>query len=182
MLSTPVANVTKTPELRARERELAALQTKLLRATDRGERQHLLEQVFLAEAHLATVSTELFDRTRTGPRKTLDLRAVQGALRPDEVFIEFALGDPASFCVVVTRTTARLQHLPSRAAIEQQVEPLLKAVQAGHAALPEATAAGATLLGIPELATKARIVISPDGDLNNLPFELLIDGTGTLRC
>jgi CHAT domain-containing protein len=34
------------------------------------------------------------------------------------------------------------------------------------------------LLAIPELAKKPRLVISPDGDLNNLPFEVLPDATG----
>jgi tetratricopeptide (TPR) repeat protein len=178
MLSTPVASVPKTPELRARERDLAALQTKLLRSTDRSERRRLLEQVFLAEDRLAIVSTELFDRTHTVARKPLDLHTVQRALRPDEVFVEFALGEPDSFSLVVTRTTARLQRLPARAAIAREVEPVLKAVQAGSPVPTEVRTAGATLLAIPELATKPRLVISPDGDLNNLPFELLTDATG----
>lgn len=178
MLSAPVANVTKTPELRARERELSALQTKLLRSTDRSERQRLLEQIFLAEGHLAIVSTELFDRTHTTARKPLDLRIVQHALRPDEVFMEFALGEPGSLCLVVTQTTTRIQHLPGRAAIEQRVEPVLRGIQAGNLTTSEATTAGAMLLAVPELAKKPRLVISPDGDLNNLPFEVLPDATG----
>ena len=35
------------------------------------------------------------------------IRAVQAALRPDEVLYEVALGEPASFGIVVTRSTAR---------------------------------------------------------------------------
>jgi CHAT domain-containing protein len=78
----------------------------------------------------------------------------------------------------VTQTTTRIQHLPGRAAVEQRVEPVVKAIQAGNLAAREANTAGAMLLAIPELATKPRLVISPDGDLNNLPFEVLPDATG----
>ena len=100
-------------EVRARERELAALQVRLLRSTDRQNRQHLLDRIFLAEAQLAPVATELFNRTRAGPRKPLTLADVQRALRSDEVFLEFALADPASYCVVVTRTARGCSAFPA---------------------------------------------------------------------
>ena len=43
----------------------------------------------------------------------------------------------------------------------------------------ESRNAGELLLDrIPELATQKRIVVSPDGDLHQLPFELLVDASG----
>ena len=118
LLSTPVADVKKPPEFRAGERRIAALQLKLLRAKERTERQRLLDEIFVAEAQLAPISTELFNRTRTAPRKGLTLKDVQRALRPQETLLEFALAEPDSYSIVVTRSTARLRRLPGRAAIE----------------------------------------------------------------
>ena len=74
LLSTPVANVKKSPEVRARERDIAALQLQLLRSKGRAQRQGLLDRIFLAETNLGALSTELFNRTRTGPRRPLALQ------------------------------------------------------------------------------------------------------------
>lgn len=179
LLATPIADMQRPPELRAREREIAALQTKLLRTTSRAERQKLLDEIFIAEGKLASVTTELFDRTRTAPRKPLTLRDIQQALRPDEVFLEFALADPDSFCVVVTRSSSRLQRLAGKAALEKELAPLLTAVRAGREATGEArNVSRAVLASVPELAKFRRVVVSPDGDLHQLPFELLMGTAG----
>jgi tetratricopeptide (TPR) repeat protein len=146
LMSTPVSDVKMPPELRAGERRIAALQLQLLRAKGRTERQRLLDQIFLAEEQLAPTSTELFNRTRTATRTALTLKDVQRALRLDEVVVEFALADPDSYAIVVTRSTARLRRLPGRSAIESRVEPLLKAVRAGKNPVEEARSAGEILL------------------------------------
>ncbi len=146
LLDKPVASVPPSPEVRARQRELSALQVKLLRSTDRQNRQHLLDQIFVAEAQLAPVATELFNRTRTSPRKPLTLTDVQRALRPDEVFLEFALSDPALYCVIATAHSARVQPLPSGSAIEAQVARVLKPVRDGQAAGPGVRRLGTILL------------------------------------
>jgi CHAT domain-containing protein len=179
MLATPVSRVTRTAEERARERDLAALQLKLLRTTNRIERRRLLDQIFVAEGRLATVSTELFARTHTKPRQPETLAALQQALRPDEVFLEFALTDPASFCLVTTHDHARIQSLPGRTAIDADVEALVKAVRSGQPSDDAARRVEDRLLAnVPELARKARLIVSPDGDLYQMPFGLLTDASG----
>lgn len=173
MLSTPV-DVRKTPEQRAREREIAALQVQLLQATGRARRQELLDRIFVAEGDLASVSTELFDRTQTAPRRPMTLGDVQQSLRPDEVLLEFTLAEPDSYCIVVTRSTSRLQRLAGKAVLEKQVEPLLAAIRGDEAAVAEATGVSDALLAeIPELNSHRRVIVSPDGSLHHLPFELL---------
>jgi CHAT domain-containing protein/tetratricopeptide (TPR) repeat protein len=181
LLSTPVASVAaKSRDMRTRERTLSALQVKLLRATARSDRRRLLDQIFLAEAQLAPISTELFSRTRTGPRQPLTLAAVQHALRPDEVFVEFALANPESCSLVITHDTARLQRLSSRDAIESVVVTVLHAVRTGtDAGADDRRLADLLLARMPELATHRRLIVSPDGDLHQLPFELLVDASGT---
>jgi CHAT domain-containing protein len=179
LLSTPVSDVRKPPELRAAERSIAALQLKLLRARGRAERQRLLDQIFVAEQHLAPLSTELFNRTHSGPRKPVTLKELQGVLRVDEVLLEFVLAEPYSYCVVATRTTARLHRLPERTAIQSRLEPLLKGIREGNDPRAEARSVRQVLLdGIPEITSRRRVIVSVDGDLHQLPFELLIDVSG----
>ena len=179
LMSTPVSDVKMPPELRAGERRISALQLQLLRAKGRTARQRLLDQIFLAEEQLAPISTELFNRTRTAPRTAMTLKDVQRALRPDELLLEFALADPDSYAIAVTRSTARLRRLPGRSAVESRVEPLLKAVRTGRNPAEEARSAGEILLDrVPEIATRKRLIVIPDGDLHQLPFEVLLDASG----
>lgn len=174
LLSVPLADVKKSPEIRASEREMASLQARLLRTTGRAERQKLLDEIFIAEGELALVTTELFERARTAPRHVLPLREVQQALRPDEVFLEFALADPESYCVVLTRSSSRLQRLDGKTTLEKSLAPLLTAVRTGKDAAVEAVDVSRRLVvTIGELSRFKRLVVSPDGDLHQLPFELL---------
>jgi CHAT domain-containing protein len=107
-------------------------------------------------------------------RHPTTIRAVQAALRSDEVLYEVALGEAASFGIIVTRSTARTQRLPARSAIQAQADALVSAVRAGRDIASEAKALGTTLLtGVRELATHRRLVISAEGILQQVPFELL---------
>ena len=179
LLSTPIGELTPPPELRVDERAIAALQLKLFAATGRTERQRLLEQIFAAEERLAPISTELFNRSAMGPREPITLKELQASLRGDEILLEFVVSEPASYCIAVTRTAARLIRLPDRSAIAKRVDPVLKSIRAGHEARTEARALSALVLDrLPLVRTKRRLVISPDGPFNNLPFELLVDRSG----
>lgn len=175
LVNRPLAGQRPPAELQEGERRISALQRRLLQATDRSTRQRLLEQIFAAEEQLAPASTAFFNRSRrAGPRTAGTLRDLQTALRPDELFLQFASMDPESFVVVATRSAARVQQLPGRTVIAGQVETLLKRVGSGSDANAEATALARTLLGvIPELRSQRRLLISPDGELHSVPFELL---------
>jgi hypothetical protein len=81
----------------------------------------LLDEIFRAEEALAPMTTELFTRSRTSVRRPVTIRAVQGALRSDEVLYEVALAEPASFGIIVTRSTAR--PVPSRRFQPAPLEP-----------------------------------------------------------
>jgi hypothetical protein len=104
----PLGELRQPEELRAGERKITALQMQLLRTTNRVNRQRLLDEIFKAEEALAPMTTELFTRSRRSARATVTLRAVQSALRPDELLFEVALAEPASFGIVVNRSTARV--------------------------------------------------------------------------
>ena len=180
LANRPLATQGRPKELLEGERRISSLQRRLLRTTDRGERQRLLAQIFAAEEQLAPASTAFFDRARrTGTRAAPRLSALQSVLRPDEVFVEFALADPASYALIATRDGARVQSLPAGTAVGSQVDALMKTIRSGVAVTTEATTLARTLVvSFPELRSHRRLLISPDGALHNLPFELLASSDG----
>jgi CHAT domain-containing protein len=170
----PLSQVRQPEELRAGERKIAALQMQLLRTTNRANRQRLLDEIFRAEEALAPMSTELFSRSRRSARAPITLRSVQSALRPDELLFEVALGEPASFGIVVNRSAARVQRLAGRSVIQEQAERLVSAARAGKDVQADAKVLSTTLFGgLRELAAHRRLLISVDGILQQVPFELL---------
>jgi CHAT domain-containing protein/tetratricopeptide (TPR) repeat protein len=182
LVNRPLALQKRPQELVQGERRISELQRLLLQTTDRLTRERLLDQIFAAEELLAPVTTAFFNRsTRTGTRVPPRMAALQSALRSDEVFIEFALADPTSYVLVVTRHNARVQPLPARQAIEGQARALAKAIQDGTPAASVAAALAASLLWpIDELRSFRRALIGPDGSLHGIPFELLPSGPSTL--
>jgi CHAT domain-containing protein len=88
--------------------------------------------------------------------------------------LEIALAEPASYGIVVSRSTARVQRLPGRATIIGQASSLVSAARSGRDASAEVKALSATLLNdIRELSSFRRLVVSADGSLQQVPFELL---------
>lgn len=178
--SRPVVDGRRSAALRSGERKIAALQVQLFEATSPQQRQRLLDDIFVAEQQLAPVSTELFARRKqAGPRTPVSLANLQASLADGELFLEFVLAEPASYCLIVARRSARVQHLAGAPALEAEVRSLVDKVRAGSDVSAEARVVGRSLLGpIKELATATRVVISPDSTLHQLPFELLEVRTG----
>lgn len=175
LVNRPLSDQKQPQELRAGERKIAALQRKLLQTVDRRERRQLLDQIFDAEEQLAPVSTTMFERSRRGgPRTRIEVTQLQRVLASDELFLQFALTEPQSYAIVVTKSAARVQRLPGREALRSVLEPLLKKVRAGDDVGADATTLANALLGsIPELKSNRRLLVSPDAELHHLPFELL---------
>jgi CHAT domain-containing protein/tetratricopeptide (TPR) repeat protein len=172
--SRPLGEIRRPADLRAGERRITALQMQLLRTTSRADRQRLLDEIFRAEEALAPMTTELFARSRTSVRRPVTIRAAQAALRPDEVLFELALAEPSSFGIIITRSTARTVRLPTRKAILAQADALVSAARGGTDISSEAKALSATLLsGLRELSSHRRLIISAEGSLQQVPFELL---------
>jgi CHAT domain-containing protein len=166
------------------EREIARLQLRLYRTNNRQQRERILRQIFLAEERLAPASTELFGRLRMRRHRPAALEAVQRVLHADEMLLEYALADTTSFCLAVTSSSARVHRLPASPVISLAVQKLLRNVNDETSVEDSARALGAILLdAIPELESKRHIIVSADGDLHQLPFDLLVasDGTALIR-
>ena len=120
------------------------------------------------------MTTELFSRSRRTARTALTLREMQAVLRPDELLLEIALAEPASFAIVVSRSSARVQRIAGRSTILGQASALVSAARSGRGVTTEAKALSATILtSIRELSSHRRVIISAEGSLQQVPFELL---------
>lgn len=178
----PVASVVKPAALRAQEKEIAILQQQLFRPMSRAERRQLLARISVAEEALAPLATEVFDQTRrqAATRET-SLASFQRVLGPNELFLAFALAEPHSFVLAVTRQSASVARTAGRAALVRSIEPLLDAVRSGRDSASEARQLGAALLGgIKELPSHRALIVSPDAELHHVPFEVLATNTGPM--
>lgn len=178
--SRPAVDATRSAAVRSGERRIAALQVQLVDAKSEEQRQRLLDDIFVAEQQLAPAATELFAKRKgVGPRTPASLAELQSTLTDGELFLEFVLAEPASYCLVVSRRTARVQRLAAATSLERDVKSMLAKVRAGTNSSAEAGVVSRSLLGsIKELATASRLIVSPDSVLHQVPFELLEPGTG----
>jgi CHAT domain-containing protein len=109
----------------------------------------------------------------------IDLRTVQGEIAPAEAVLEFVVGEPRSYCLVITHTSARLIELAGRKHVERLVTSYLGAVKAKRSAVAEAKALYAAILGPLRLPlTIAAVTVVRDGPLFLVPIDALIRPNG----
>lgn len=163
------------------KREINRIQLALLHEPNRGGRQSLLDQLFAAEQLLSRVrrnSSAL--NSATDRPKPVPLRTLQASLGPDEMLLEYVLGEKQSYCLQITGAGAVVIVLPAgRERIEGLVENYLATVRSRQ---PEIALGEElfTLLLEPAIGrvSKARLIIVPDGKLHLLPFDGLRDREG----
>ena len=109
-------------------------------------------------------------------------------LEPEELLIEYLLGDSASYAWVVTPDEFRMVALPPRDQIREQVNRLLPILRDYNVTGRDPSyfieeSERTSRLVLPEsildlLREKKRVIIAPDGILHYLPFEVLLLGEG----
>jgi CHAT domain-containing protein len=163
------------------QQEINRIQLALLHETNRDGRQALLDQLFRVEQFLSPVRRNIaLLNSATDRLKPVPLETLQRSLAPDEMLIEYVLGEPQSYCLRITRDGASIVVLPlGRAAIEKLVDDYLDAVRSRR---PEGQAAAdlfSILLDpVVEQQRETRLIVVADGKLNLLPFDALRDSQG----
>ena len=162
------------------ENDVSALQTRLLQANSVIEREQLLDKLVEYERRLGLAWTGGEAANQRFKVQPASLTKVEDDLNPDEVFLEYVLDDPHSFCLSISRKGAYLRMLPvGRTEIQRLTQQFVDEVRAKGAGIDGAKQLYAWLLKpIPEAATINKFVIAPDGILNLLPFEALRDTQG----
>ena len=159
--------------------QIEDLQRQLRQLHSSEERAQLLDKLDVAEAMFANNEYERAQIKRLVPTRPVSLRAFQGSLRPDEMALEYVLASPNSFCLTITQKTATVDTLPARAQIEAAVGYYLEDLKAKKPFSMPAQQLYAWLLAdcVGKNAPR-KLVLVPDGRLNDLPFDTLVDLSG----
>jgi CHAT domain-containing protein len=175
------SETTSDPVSLSAQRQIHQIQLMLLRETDRAERQNLLDRLFETEQLFTPI------RRPTSPlqavvthSKPAPLSSLQARLDPDEVVLEYVLSEPRSFCIRITPTHASvvvLRH--GRRRIEQAVDEHLAEIRTKALAVGSGRQLYAMLLEpVLQRYRASRLIVVPDGKLNFLPVDSLVDPEG----
>jgi CHAT domain-containing protein len=160
----------------AAEEHIEDLQRQLRQPHTTDERAQLLDKLDVTEALFANTEYAHARINELVPARPVTLSAFQRSLQPDEMTLEYVLGNPESFCLAITQKTATVHTLPDRSKIEAAIRDYLAAIDAKKPISPPATELYKWLLaGCIESGGAHRLVIVPDGRLNDLPFDALVD-------
>ena len=153
------------------EQHLTALNLALLSTDDPNERHTLARQIY--DAELALDEAPLSSETITRPVALSRLRA---QLKPNELLVEYVLGEPNSYALAVTSAAVHSYRLPERQKVESDSHQFRVSIrnQRVNAGLGS-TLTSEILAPIPEFRKQSALIVVPDGDLNFLPFGALLD-------
>ncbi len=175
---SPVRN-TRTKALNA---QIADIQLRLISsARTAPDRSKLLQSLDEAEAELDAGKFSHDQRSRPVHAVPVTLSAIQAALSADELIVEYVVGDEESFALAVTRDSVRAYKLPRLKDLGSLVHDY---TEEAATAVPEQLRINshrlyAAALGqIAELGRKPRLIVVPDGPLDSVGFDSLVDDRG----
>lgn len=162
----------------AHEREIARLQIRLMHVSSKNERSEILERLFEEEQGLTGSKLHQMPRV-IGQGRPIEISQLQQGLRPDEAILEYALGEPNSYCLLIHKDGIQVLRLASAGRIEAAVDAYLSQVRARKPASEAAKLLYQMLLGqVPEELHKRRLILVVDGRLHLLPFDALMSERG----
>jgi len=166
-----------SPESIAAERAIANLRLKLPTLKSKSEINRVRQAVFIAEQSRA-INPDLTIFS-TSQFKPVPLRTIQQTLGASEALLEYVVAEPSSYVLVLTPTTKQIIKLVGRKTIEKLVEEYRNAVTSQAPSARQARDLYNALLSpIPQVPVKNRLIVVPDGSLNLIPFDGLVDEHG----
>jgi CHAT domain-containing protein/tetratricopeptide (TPR) repeat protein len=160
--------------------KLASLRNELLQDTDYGQRTQALGTLQEDVEDIGYPDRVSDPDERRMTFQPIDFASAQRSLRSNEAVLEYVLGDPASFCLAFNHTSAAIVKLPAgKEGIQKAVADYLSKIAKQKDSAQVARRLYAMLLApVPEAFRPKRLVIVPDGMLNNVPFGALRDAKG----
>jgi CHAT domain-containing protein len=159
--------------------EIAILQEQLLGATTPVERQQILNDLFEAKENQAFRGETRLRAVVQAASTPAPLDALERILWPNELFLEYVLAEPKSFCIVVSRSDAEIVQLGAgRKEIEEIGARFLATLKSQRDAQTQGKLLYQLLLQPVASLGNQRLVIVPDGRLHALPFGALTQPDG----
>jgi CHAT domain-containing protein len=163
------------------QQELNRLQIQLLHETSPSKRIALLQRLFEVEQVLAPgggARTQF--QKATLKASAVALRDAQRHLNGDTAVLEYVVDSPKSFCLFITHdSTGVITLRADRAELDKLVASYQKLVRTRTATIQASSTLYTDLIEpLPAQALKRRLIVIPDGQLNLVPFDALIDGGG----
>jgi CHAT domain-containing protein len=161
------------------EARIDDIQRQLRQPHTTEERAQLLSQLDEAEALLSNAQIQDAQISQLVPSRPISLGLFESSLPSDQLVLEYVLANPLSFCLSITHETAVVHTLPSRARIGAAIRKYLTNVETKKPASVLAKELYRWLLAACIGNSSAqRLVIVPDGELNDLPFDALVMPNG----
>jgi CHAT domain-containing protein len=159
------------------EKQISRLNLELAKAKSAEQMRQIRDKIFLAEE--ARWITPASGTWKSQPWQTMPLERVRDILPTNQLVLEYVMAQPHSYCIAISRDSARIVKLADRESIETSVIAYLKTLKTKRASKAQGAELYAALLKeIPEVSKKERLTIVPDGRLHLLPFDALVDSAG----
>lgn len=159
--------------------QLVALQTRLTSESNPATRRSLLDKLW--ETEVRSFKYRAQQPADLPTPEPVRLRDLQSILKPEEIIVEYVLGQDRSFALEIGRRHVKSYILPPRRLIEGAVEHYVTtAKDLGDVAQQARQLYQMLLAPISGAQSARRIVIVPDGALHGLPFDALVDPSGAL--
>ncbi len=159
--------------------QIAVLQNQLLRVSVPAEREQILNDLFEAEERQAYGDDARLRGAVQAASRPAPLESLQGILGPNELFLEYVLAEPQSFCLVVNHSGARIVDLGvGRKEIEAVSSRFVEKLKLQKDAKADGRQLYQLLLEPITEIERQHLVIVPDGLLHNLPFGALTSPDG----
>ncbi len=159
------------------DRALSRLRQQLAQASNAKARTELKNAIFNTEQQRWATDAQ---SPETGPRiaEIVPLRKVQAKLAANEAVLEYVAGEERFYGLVITSKSARIISLGQRAAVEEKIDLYLAEIANLKSKTESAHALYAMLIEpIQELNTASHLILIPDGKLNLLPWDALVDNS-----
>lgn len=163
-----------SPQAVETERIISKLQLDMrsLQSPEQIKRQE--EAIFIAEQ--ARAINPDFTLLSTKQFRPTPIRSMQQTLGPSDALLEYVVSEPNSYVLVLTPTSKQIIKLAGRKTIQDMVGKYTIAIQQRVDARTEARKLYELLLRpVPQIEAKSNYIVVPDGCLNLLPFDALVD-------
>jgi CHAT domain-containing protein len=143
-----------------------------------ANRRQALELALWERERLTVLSGEQNKWSGLDHAKPVSLDDFQRILVADEVVLEYNLATPRSTVLVITRNNVSAYALRDATQINELASRYREEILSGKQGIRESRQLYDELLGPVELQLRSRLVIVPDGELQRVPLEALLDSKG----